>query len=151
MANRLETKIRRVARSLEERQRAKLWKFPNDLRITASGEAVYGDKGPSDFIGHTKSGRAVFIECKDISGPNLSLGSRGLKPHQWIALAELHKSGGIGLVVWSRGDQVTVLDVDMIRSLTRGRKSISWRAIPDEWKASFSESAILELLERQDV
>jgi penicillin-binding protein-related factor A (putative recombinase) len=151
MANRLETMVRRVGRELDFAQRAKLWKLPNDLRITGSGEAVFGEKGPADFFGHTASGRAIFLECKDIKSPTLALGSRGIKPHQWIALAELHKCGGIGLVIWAREDQVAVLDVDMIKSLTRGRKSISWRAIPGEWKHPFTLPGILALLEQQDV
>lgn len=151
MTNRLEQKMREVARLLEEKQRAKLWKMPNDLRITSSGEAVYGDKGPADFIGHTASGRCVFIECKDIQATALSLGSRGIKPHQWIALAELDRSGGIGLVVWARREEIAVLTVDMVRSLTRGRKSISWRAIPEEWKANLDSSDILVVLEKVNV
>jgi len=149
--NRLETMVRRVGRKLEELQRAKLWKMPNDLRITSSGEAVYGEKGPADFYGHTSSGRAIFIECKDIKATSLALGSRGIKPHQWIALAELHRAGGIGLVVWARGEMVTVLDVDMIKSLTRGRKSISWKAIPGKWKHPLTQPGIIALLEQHSV
>lgn len=143
--------MRRVARSLEEKQRGKLWKMPNDLRITSSGAAIFGEKGPADFFGHTNTGRAVLIECKDIKTISLPLGSRGVKPHQWIALAEIHAAGGIGLVVWAKEDDVAVLDVDMIRSLTRGRKSVSWRAIPPQWKHPFGELGILALLELQDL
>ncbi len=151
MTNRLETMIRRVGRRLEEKQRAKLWKLPNDLRITGAGEMIYGDKGPADFFGHTCSGRAIFIECKDIKSTSLALGARGLKPHQWLAIAELTKSGGIGLVIWAREDFVTIIDVDMIQSLTRGRKSVSWEAIPGEWKTPFGEPGIMALLERHQV
>lgn len=140
-----------MARLLEEKQRAKLWKMPNDLRLTGSGVAVYGEKGPADFFGHTSSGRAVFIECKDIKSAALPLGSRGIKPHQWIALAELHKCGGIGLVIWSRLEHVAIMDVDMIKSLTRGRKSVSWNAIPGEWKHPLTEHGILTLLEQHKV
>lgn len=143
--------VRRVGRKLEELQRAKLWKLPNDLRITSSGEAVYGEKGPADFFGHTSSGRAIFIECKDIKGTSLALGSRGIKPHQWIAIAELTRAGGIGLVIWARDEMVAILDVDMIRSLTRGRKSISWNAIPGEWKHPLTGPGILALLEQHQV
>lgn len=149
--NRLETMVRRAGRKLEELQRAKLWKMPNDLRITSSGEAVYGEKGPADFFGHTSSGRAIFIECKDIKSGCLALGSRGLKLHQWIALTELHNCGGIGLVIWAKEDMVTILDVDMIKSLTRGRKSVSWRAIPGEWKHPLTQPGILALLEQHQV
>ncbi|MEE8519500.1 MAG: hypothetical protein V3S98_10290 [Dehalococcoidia bacterium] len=149
--NRLETMVRRVGRKLEELQRAKLWKLPNDLRITGSGEAVFGEKGPADFFGHTSSGRAIFIECKDIRAPSLALGSRGVKPHQWIALAELTRSGGIGLVIWAREEMVAILDVDMINSLTRGRKSISWKAIPGEWKHPLTQPGILALLEQHQI
>ena len=110
-----------------------------------------GEKGPADFFGHTCSGRAIFIECKDIKSSSLALGARGVKPHQWIALAELTKAGGIGLVIWAREEMVAVLDVDMIKSLTRGRKSISWVAIPGEWKTPFSEPGIMSLLERHQI
>ncbi len=151
MTNRLENMVRRAGKRLEERQRAKLWKLPNDLRITSSGEAVWGDPGPADFFGHTASGRAIFIECKDIKAPSLSMGSRGLKPHQWIALAELHRAGGIGLVIWAREEMVTILDVDMIKSLVRGRKSISWKAIPGEYKHPLNEPGLLALLELHQV
>ena len=151
MTNRLETMVRKVAQSLEERQRAKLWKMPNDLRITGSGTAVYGERGPADFFGHTDTGRFVFIECKDIRAPSLALGARGIKPHQWIALAELDRAGGVGIVMWARDKQVALIDVDMIKSLTRGRKSVSWKAIPGEWKRPLSHSGILDLLEQVDV
>ncbi len=149
--NRLETMMRRVGKALEEDQRAKLWKLPNDLRITSSGKAVWGEKGPADFFGHTCTGRAVLIECKDIKATSLSMGSRGLKPHQWIALAELTRSGGIGLVVWAREAAVAILDVDMIHALSRGRKSLSWKAIPPKWKHELSHSGIMDLLDKHQI
>lgn len=151
MTNRLEKMVRRVAQSLEERQRGKLWKLPNDLRITGSGRAVYGDKGPADFFGHTDTGRAVFIECKDIKAPSLAMGDRGVKPHQWVALLELDRANGIAAVLWAKGEEVALLDVGMIKSLTRGRKSISWKAIPGEWKRPLSHVGIMDLLDKVDL
>lgn len=151
MTNRLETIVRRVGRELEDQQRAKFWKLPNDLRITSSGEAVWGEKGPADFFGHTISGRAVFIECKDIKGATLSMGTRGIKAHQWIALAELTRCGGIGLVIWAHHEEVAVLGTDLVYSLARGRKSVSWKAIPPEHKHELGTSGIMDLLKKHSI
>lgn len=151
MPNRLELMMRKVGKTLEEDQRAKLWKMPNDLRITSSGEAIWGEKGPCDFFGHSITGRAIFIECKDIKAKSLALGSSGIKPHQWVALTELTRCGGIGIVAWAREDKVAILDTDMIYSLSRGRKSVPWIAIPAQWKHELTHSGILELLARHQV
>ena len=151
MTNRLEKIVRRVAKELEENQRAKLWKLPNDLRITSSGEAVWGEKGPADFFGHTITGRAVFIECKDIKSGCLSMGTRGIKAHQWIALAEMTRCGGIGLFIWAHEDEVAVLGTDLIYSLARGRKSVSWKSIPPENKHELGHSGIMDLLKNHSI
>jgi len=148
VSNRCEQLVRKVAKTLTDNQKAKLWKIPNDLRITSSGVMVFGEVCPSDFIGHTVTGRALMVECKDLRSTALSLGKSGLKPHQWLALAECHRAGGLALLVWSHLDFLSVLDMDLIRSLTRGRKSISWTAIPDSWVRPFGEAGLVELFDQ---
>lgn len=127
--------------------------MPNDLRITSSGEAVYGDQSPGDFIGHTSTARAVLIECKDIRAPRLALGTRGLKPHQHVSLIELHRCGGIALLIWAKEEVVAVLDPDMIRAIVRPSrlKSIPWDAIHGKWKRPMTENGILDLLEMHNL
>jgi penicillin-binding protein-related factor A (putative recombinase) len=147
----LERVVRKVAERLHDRQKAKLWKIPNDLRITTSGEAIWGDQNPADFFGHTITGRFVLIECKNIQGSRLSLGTRGLKPHQFLALQEAHDTGAIALVVWARQEQVAVLDMDMIRRLTASRRSVGWSTIPAKFIRPYDEEGILELLETHHV
>lgn len=147
----LERLVRAVAGRLHDRQKAKLWKIPNDLRVTSSGEAIWGDQNPADFFGHTINGRAILIECKEISGARLALGTRGLKPHQYLALQEAHKTGAIALVIWARAGRVAVLDMDMIRKLTENRRSVGWSTIPPRFIRAYDEEGILELLETHHV
>ena len=147
----LERTVKAAAQRLNDKQLAKLWKIPNDLRITAAGEAVWGDQNPCDFMGHTINGRAILIECKQIQGARLTLGSRGLKPHQYLALQEAHDANCLALVIWARDDKVAVLDMDMVRKLTENRRSVGWSQIPHKFIRAFSEEGILELLEAHHV
>ena len=151
MANRCEQLIRKIAKRLHEQQKAKLWKIPNDLRITSSGVLAFGDQSPVDFMGHTITGRALFVECKDLVSTSCPIGKSGIKPHQWLALEECHRAGGLAILVWAHMDFISALDMDLIRSLTRGRKSISWKAIPDEWVRPFGEAGIMELFDKHRI
>ena len=151
MGNRLEKLVRKVAKNLRDQQKAKLWKMPNDLRITSSGLLTFGDQTPVDFVGHNNQGRAVLIECKDYISPSLALGKGGLKPHQWMAMQECHDVGGIAILLWSHYELIAAMDMDMIRSLVRGRKSISWKAIPDGWVRPFGEVGVMALFDKHRV
>ena len=151
VSNRLENIVRRAARSLREAQKAKLWKIPNDLRITTSGLAVFSDQSPSDFMGHTIQGRAIMLECKDIKAPSLAFGRSGLKAHQWIALQECHDAGGLALLAWSRGDWVSLLDMDLVRALSKDRHSIPWAKIPEQWVRPFTEHGMIELFDQHRI
>jgi hypothetical protein len=115
---------------LRAQQRATLWKIPNDLRITGHGTMTHGDQTPADFVGFSAIGRVILVECKECQRPSLPLSKQGLKPHQQLALQECGRAGGIALLLWKRGEEIAVLDHDMIRVLGRDRRSIPWRAVP---------------------
>jgi len=144
---RCEAIIRRVGRNLEAHDVAKLWKWPEEKRIQTvptrcpscsawiKGKALqHTEKTGCDFFGYTRSGRVILIECKETDKPRLVLGATGLKPHQFYALYDAHRAGGIALLAWLHDDLVGVLDVDMIQEISHGRKSIPWKPIPDRFK-----------------
>jgi penicillin-binding protein-related factor A (putative recombinase) len=132
--NALETHVRAVARALHDHQIARLYKIPNDIKII-DGEVQYAERTPVDFMGFTASGRVIMVECKMRNALSLGLNSSGLKPHQMIAIREAHKAGGLGLVCWQRQGQVAVLDAGQVEIYTkgRGRKSVSWKDIPEKY------------------
>lgn len=144
----LERVVRAAGKRLTEKQQAKLWKIPNDLRITSSGECAWGDRLPCDFIGHTAHGRAILLECKQTRGTRLPVGPRGLKAHQFIALQEAHDAGAIALVIWARGKDVAAIPMDMLCHLLEGRKSIAWYSIPPRYVRTFTVEGVVELLEK---
>lgn len=134
--NALELYVRRVADSLHENQLARLYKIPNDVKIVDE-QLIHGEQGPGDFWGFTSSGRVILLECKHINQPSLALNKKALKPHQLRALTEVHRAGGIALVLWGNGLKIAVLDPDQIRDYSKGRKSVPWKSIPDRFKRAF--------------
>jgi penicillin-binding protein-related factor A (putative recombinase) len=142
MTNALEMHVRKVAWALHDHQLARLYKIPNDIKVN-EGVIVHGEQTPCDFIGFTVTGRAILVECKMFQQPSLPVGAKGLKAHQLKALTECHKAGGIGLLVWQRGDELAVIDPDQVMAYSRGRKSIPWKAIP----AMFTKSVVCPALE----
>lgn len=135
MPNKLELAVRNATRTLRMQQRATLWKVPNDVRMTSEGTLVHGDQMPADFVGFSAIGRVILIECKESIRTALPLGKAGLKPHQQLALQECGRAGGIALVLWRKEDVTAALDHDMVRVLSRDRRSIPWKDIPASHKA----------------
>ncbi len=131
--NALETYVRKLAVALHEYQICRLYKIPNDIKITG-GKIIHADQGPCDFIGFTVTGRAMLVECKMFQKPSLPIGEKGLKPHQYRALVEVHRAGGIGLLVWQNDFTIAVIDPEQITKYSRGRKSLPWKAIPESYK-----------------
>lgn len=135
MTNALESHVRSVARVLHEHQIARLYKIPNDIKVV-DGQVIHAEQTPVDFIGFTITGRAILLECKMRKAPSLSLGPNGLKAHQQIALNEVHRCGGIGLLVWMNEDRLAVIDAGQVNAYRKGKKSIAWRDIPEKFKHS---------------
>ncbi len=133
MTNQLEILVRKVARTLHDNQVARLYKIPNDVKLV-DGVAIHAERTPVDFIGFTASGRVMLVECKMCNEALLPISSRGLKSHQWIALVEAHKAGGLGLLVWEHYKEIAVIDAAMILSYTAGRKSLPWKIIPPHYR-----------------
>lgn len=133
MTNALERRVRIVANALHEHQIARLHKIPNDMKIVGD-QAVHGEQTPADFIGWTATGRVIVIECKMTKDPSLQIGGKGLKPHQLIALQEAHNSGGLGLLVWQHDEEIAVIDADQVKLYSKFRKSIPWKAIPENFR-----------------
>ena len=133
MANELEAHVKHVARVLHEQQVARLYKIPNDIKVV-DNQLIHAEQTPADFMGFTITGRAIIVECKICTAKSLPLGPRGLKPHQQIAINEVHKAGGIGLLVWKHGVRYAVIDAGQVNTYRQGRKSIAWKDIPDKFK-----------------
>lgn len=131
--NYLELRVQYVANLMHSHQVARLFKIPNDIRL-ADGEVTHGGQTPCDFMGWTITGRAIAVECKMFKQSSLPVGKGGLKAHQLIAITECHKAGGVGLLVWQRGEEIAIIDPDQIATYSRSRKSIPWKSIPDKFK-----------------
>jgi penicillin-binding protein-related factor A (putative recombinase) len=142
---RLEAIVRKAAKSLSDRQIARIhrWAEAKETKLipsrcrcgnVSSTLAVIHTEAPgADFWGYTVAGRVILIECKENGTASLPIGGTGLKPHQAAALLEAHRAGGIALLAWYRKDEIAVIDVDLIRSLTKDRRSIPWKEIPPQY------------------
>lgn len=127
----LEAMVRDVAGLLEAKGACKLWKIPNDLRITGSGAMAFCEQTPCDFFGHTSEGKVILIECKDVKGARLPFSAAGFKPHQRTALEECAKTSGIAILLWKHQDQVVALTPWEVAKLSEGRRSLAWSAVED--------------------
>ena len=137
MVNTLEATIRSTARELANHQIARIWKWPEALEKTGC-----------DFFGYTRTARVILIEAKQVTRSTLPIGkSPGLLPHQWIALQECDRAGGIALVAWQRRNEVAVIDVSVVNDLVEGRKSIAWGHIPERFKKNVWETELIEMLD----
>lgn len=143
---RLEGLVRKAAKDLEGRDIARIWQWPEAVALQREAQQcpqcrgwnegfalLYREKNGCDFFGYTREARAILIECKEANKPRLDIGEKGLKPHQLIALRDGHRAGAIALLVWRRGDEIAVLDPDMIEMFSAGRKSIPWNAVPERF------------------
>lgn len=139
---RLEALVRKAAVSLADRQIARIYRWPEAKavkmvpercpcgRVSTASHVIHTEAPGADFWGFTTSGRVIMIECKECSKPSLAFNDSGLKPHQIAALSEVHRAGGIALLVWYRRKEIATIDLDVIFSISRGRKSIPWKKIP---------------------
>jgi penicillin-binding protein-related factor A (putative recombinase) len=142
---RLESIVRKAARSLADRDIARIYRWPEAKatkmipsrcacgRVEVTMSVVHTEAPGADFWGFTTSGRVVMIECKESGKPSLPMGEAGLKSHQRLALMEVHAAGGIALLAWYRLKQIAVIDMDIVARLTKGRKSLPWKEIPEEF------------------
>lgn len=133
MSNSLEKLVRKVARTLHDYQIARLYKIPNDIKVI-EGKILYGERTPPDFMGFTAHARVMMVECKSWNQPSLPIDKKGLKPHQYVALKEVHDAGGLGLLVWQNGGMIAVIDAGMIEHYRGDRKSLPWKVIPPRYK-----------------
>jgi hypothetical protein len=112
----LELRLRDVFRQLYDQQVAFVFKVPEALQQT-----------PCDFFGHTRAGRAILIEAKQVKRSCLPVGgSPGLAPHQWLALRQASACGAHSFVVWQNGDLIVPMDFASAATASSGRKSIPW-------------------------
>lgn len=116
MSNSLELKLRKIGRSLADKQICRFWKVPEEMRET-----------PCDFFGYTRTGRAILIEAKMVNRPRLPIGcSPGLSKNQWNELCDAERAGAIVIVVWERYGCINCMEPKTIRSLANGKKSVPW-------------------------
>lgn len=135
MPNRLEILLRKAGRELMDHQVARLFKVPEEMTQT-----------PCDFFGFTAHGRAILLEAKLVHSTSLPIGdgSNGLQVHQWNELCDANRAGCMTLIAWGQRDKVAVIDVDMAKQFSHGRKSIPWNAIPEPWKREWRPLDVLQ-------
>lgn len=136
--NALERMLRAAGRELPDYQIARFWKIPEEMQQT-----------PCDFMGFTASGRVIMIEAKQVTRSSLPIAmSPGLLPHQYGALDECNRAGGLALLCWAQRGICATLSFDQVERYSRGRKSIPWDTIPDRYMRSMRKRAAhLALLE----
>ena len=123
MADELERLLRKAGRELPSYQVARFWKIPEEMAQT-----------PCDFMGFTAHGRVILIEAKQVRRVSLPLcKSPGLLPHQFGALDECNRAGGLALVCWAVGDVCATLSWDMVLEFSRERRSVPWRKIEERF------------------
>lgn len=142
----LERMVREASKALEAKGVCRLWKIPNDLRLTGGSGLTFGSQTPCDFFGHDSSGRIVMIECKDIKGHRLPMSPAGLKPHQRTALEDCAKTSGAAILIWKHGNRVVALSPWEIADYTRNRRSISWKAV-EKLSRPFTRDEIVSLIQ----
>jgi len=127
-----------AGRRLAEHQIAYLFKVPEEMVTT-----------PCDFFGYTRTGRAILIECKEVKRSSLPIGtSNGLRLHQWNALRDAGRANCIALICWLNDGVLATIDIDMAVALSRDRRSIPWKDIPEKFlHQSPTPSDCLTLLE----
>lgn len=136
MTNKLETMMRQVGRELRDLQVAWIFKVPEEMQQT-----------PCDFFGYTRTGRAILLECKMVQRASLPIGnSPGLSPHQWMELEEAHRAGAMSMIAWARGEEVAVFRFSLANELLGDRRSIRWDHIPPQWKRTFDERDLLQVV-----
>jgi penicillin-binding protein-related factor A (putative recombinase) len=141
----LEKMVREASKKLEAQGVCKLWKIPNDLRITGNGQMTFASQTPCDFFGHDQKGRILMIECKDISGARLPLTAAGLKPHQRTALEECAKVEGCAIVLWKHQNRVVCLTPWDVAQYTKDRRSVAWKAV-ENLSVPFTRDDVSDLI-----
>ena len=138
MPGELERLLRKAGRDLPNYQVARFWKIPEEMNQT-----------PCDFMGFTSTGRVILIEAKQVRRVSLPLcKSPGVLPHQFGALDECNRAGGIALLCWAVGDVCAVLSWDMVLAFSVGRRSVPWHKIEGRFRRSLlGPRAHLELLD----
>lgn len=115
MKNALEIELRKLGRTLADKQIARFWKIPEAMQCT-----------PCDFCGYNNVGRAILIEAKMVNRPRLPIGSEpGLTKNQWGELQDAERAGAISLVIWQREGFIVILHTRDVLIIKQG-KSIPW-------------------------
>ena len=123
VAGELERLLRKAGRELAHHQVARFWKIPEEMSQT-----------PCDFMGFNAYGRVILIEAKQVRRTSLPINkSPGLLPHQFGALDECNRAGGLALVCWAVGRECATLSWDQVLELSRHRRSIPWREIEERF------------------
>jgi hypothetical protein len=116
--NKLEIELRRIGRSLADKQICRFWKVPEEMQQT-----------PCDFFGYTRTGRAILIEAKMAKRNHLPIVKAGKKGtgishHQLQEMKEADKAGAIAFFVWMNGANV---DIIAPREILPYAKSVAWK------------------------
>jgi penicillin-binding protein-related factor A (putative recombinase) len=111
-------------------------KCPNCNSAHSGWKPLHTKKTGYDFFGYSLDGRFIAIEAKECSRNRLPVNvqqGHGVKVHQVDALAEVERNGGIGMVVWLRHEEVTIVRGEKIepREKSISRKDLFWSPAND--------------------
>ena len=85
---------------LAPNEHVKLIKLPaSGARFIGRGKSI-PEEMPFDFLGCTRTGRAVFFDAKSVGADHASISAKQIKPHQIAALQAMEAQGAIaGILV----------------------------------------------------
>jgi hypothetical protein len=115
--NKLEIELRRIGRSLADKQICRFWKVPEEMQQT-----------PCDFFGYTNTGRAILIEAKMAQRNHLPIVKAGKKgtgisDHQLQEIREARNAGAVAFFVWMKGEECAIFYPSIIMDED---KSVLW-------------------------
>jgi penicillin-binding protein-related factor A (putative recombinase) len=131
---------------------ARIWRMPEPTVPCGGYHRRISGSSPFDFVG-VVAGQMLAMEAKHNAHERVSLPivqrGTGLHLHQLDALVQVHRSGGLAVVVWRCGDRRTVFTGETLERARRlyhrghGSRSISYvlgRAYPadaiyEDWLA----------------
>src|SRR5690606_27994321 len=71
-------------------------------------------------------GLAILLECKQVARTSLSIvTSPGLQPHQFGALEDCWRAGGIALVAWQRRQELALIPFQELARLSLGLRRLA--------------------------
>lgn len=129
----LETEIEAIANAYEARNVMRISKVEPPVRLLGTGirrKTIFLRNPFLDFVGSwtERGGRAIFLEAKSTTKPQLPLfQDGGITENQWAAILQWRNHGAATGVLWGYDGQIRFVPVPaMISQQQAGVKHIKW-------------------------